>query len=125
MKRGALALVAISMLAVVTSCSADNEMFPDPKIKTAALPPGTVGTLYDFTLEADPEGNKWTIEEGSLPPRLFLFETIEHEWKIWGTPAIAGTFPLRVCNRWDVFDVDKRDCVDLTLTINPAPKSAH
>ena len=64
-----------------------------PYIITKNLPNGTVGELYNQTLEA--EGDTpitWVLEDGELPDDLVLSE----DGIISGTPAVAGTFTFTV-----------------------------
>ena len=67
MKRIGLLLLAVVMVAGVTACTDDP-----PSIETTVLPPGTVGTWYNFAIEARERGLYWYVEKGSLPPDLKL-----------------------------------------------------
>ena len=113
MKRIGLLLLAVVMVAGVTACTDDP-----PSIETTVLPPGTVGTWYNFAIEARERGLYWYVEKGSLPPDLKLGV---NDGRITGYPRTVGTYPARICAHEIILGNDQKDCQDFTLTINAAP----
>lgn len=60
-----------------------------PVITTGGtLPGGTVDSVYNESLAADNDVDRWVLDEGELPPGLSL----SLDGDIVGTPTEAGTF---------------------------------
>ena len=87
-----------------------------PKITTASLPNGEVGTAYSQTLAAT--GNDtitWSVS-GTLPAGL----TLNSDGTITGTPTTANTYNFTVTATND----SGSDSKEYTLTIDPKPTVA-
>jgi hypothetical protein len=84
------------------------------QITTTALPDGTVGSPYSFSIEAI-NGNgplTWSITAGALDTGLSLGSS---NGLISGTPVLAGTYSLTV----SVTDGDDADSAQFTHLVNP------
>ncbi len=83
-------------------------------IVAVAAPPGTVGSPYAVEVSAAGVGQQtWSIASGALPPGLTLTPT---SGVITGTPAITGSFPLKLSA------LDSRGVtatLDLTIIVYP------
>lgn len=88
------------------------------QITTTALPDGTVGSPYSFSIEAI-NGNgplTWSITAGALDTGLGLGAS---DGLISGTPVLAGTYSLTV----SVTDGDDTDSAQFTHLVNPLTSS--
>ena len=64
-----------------------------PNITTLSLPPGTVGTAYNLSLESTGDAPiGWTVTGGNLPDGLNMSDA----GAITGTPTLAGIFNFTV-----------------------------
>ena len=85
-----------------------------PKITTASLLNGTVGTSYSQTLASDNNPTNWSVTSGSLPAGLTL-DTSTGE--ITGTPTTADTYTFTVT----ATNTAGSDSKEYTLIIKSVP----
>jgi hypothetical protein len=85
-----LAFIALWGMAALTGCGDGCK----PRIRTDALPDGTVGVFYKVDLDSDCSSRQefWFLSDGTLPPGISLLD----DGEISGTPTTAGTFLFTV-----------------------------